>query len=79
MKRPKKYGQWTTHKLARLRECYAEMSCDDLAKEFSPHPIKSIQTTAYKMGLRRPPRQRDWKTICAQHKPMIFRSPWMTT
>ena len=79
MKRPKKHAQWTTHKLARLRQCYRSMSKAELVAEFAPHPIRSIRLMANQMGLRRPIRNRDWIAICAQHKPVIFRGPPVTT
>ena len=72
MIRRKKYVQWTNRQICRLRECYPKMSNEELAKEFAPRSIPSIQGAAYKMGLRRPSR-RDWKTICARHKPVILR------
>jgi hypothetical protein len=75
MTRPTQYAAWTNRKMARLRECYRAMSWDDLAKEFAPHPLRSIQAMAHQMGLKRRSGQRDWLAICAQHRPVVFSAP----
>lgn len=67
MSRPLTYARWTNHKLAWLRECYPVMTRAELAVEFSPHPIGSIMRMAQVMNLRK----RDWKAICAAHKPVF--------
>ena len=72
MIKKKKYVRWTNHQVSRLQECFGIMSNEQLAKEFAPRSLRSIETMAYNMGLRRPHRQRCWKTICAAHKPMII-------
>lgn len=58
-----RYFPWTNKQIARLKECYASMSKDELIAEFAPHPWSSIQSTAHARGIRK----RDWMAVCAAH------------
>lgn len=61
-------AQWTTRKLARLRECYAVMTSAQLLAEFAPHTYPSIKTAAHKLRLRR---RKDWMAIARAHVPVL--------
>jgi hypothetical protein len=48
----KTYTRWTKLELDRLRQCYAKkMKGEDLAREFAPRTLSSIQSTAFNLGL----------------------------
>jgi hypothetical protein len=65
------YEPWTTHQLAWLQENYPRASREDVERRLAPHSWGSIEQKAWDLGLRRRAEIRDWKAICAAHKPVF--------
>lgn len=62
---------WTNQQIALLKERYATAPRAELERELAPHSWNSICSTAKRLGVRRPQRERDWKAICDAHRPIF--------
>jgi hypothetical protein len=67
---PNKHAPWTPAELKRLRECYPIMTLEKLGEELPRHSASSIVNRVKRLKLRK---GRDWKAICANHKPVVLR------
>ena len=67
-----KYVAWTNHEIRRLREQYGKVTPAELTLMLPRHSLNAIQTMARRLhvGYRRP--VRDWRAICAAHKPTFL-------
>lgn len=58
---------WTSFEIRRLRESFADLNDLEIASLIPRHSLMAIQSMAKRLNIRR--KKRDWKAICAAHKP----------
>jgi hypothetical protein len=68
-----KNARWTGPEIARLRRAFPIMTATELAAAFPRHPLGSIKSTAYLLGLHKAEDygSRKWREIAACHVPVF--------
>ena len=72
--------KWLSWEIKKLRSLHSKMSNGELVAELPRHTLAAIKTMACELGLRRQRapkirKPRKWQTICATHRPVIFKGP----